>query len=121
MLRRIKYAALGGVMLAGIAACDSSWARQKSVDSDDETGASAEAVVEPADIGKPLYEPKNPPAANVDAGKLPGVAVDPVVMPCHLTVVDKEEVPSLRDGAIHFIGTELKPGEWETLPPEQRV
>lgn len=51
---------------------------------------------------------------NVNPGR-PGrgtVAVDPVVIPrCTLTVIEKQEVPSQRDGVILFIGTEVKPGE----------
>lgn len=40
------------------------------------------------------------------------VIVDPVVIPrCTLTVIEKQDVPSQRDGVMLFIGTEVKPGE----------
>jgi WD40 repeat protein len=117
--QRMTYVALAVALAAGIAACDSSWARHESpIASDDDPVGNEE---QPKDIGKPLYEPKNPTSEQKGQAKPEGVAVDPVVIPCHLTVIDKEEVPSLRDGAINFIGTDLKPGEWETLPPELRV
>src|ERR1700686_911222 len=109
MLRRINYATLAAILTIGVTACDSSWASHRSGpgEPDDDQPVGEEVVPASAEIGRPLYEPKNPPPLEVDS-KEAGVAVDPVVIPCHLSVVDKEEVPSLREGATHFIGTDLK-------------
>jgi WD40 repeat protein len=120
MLRRIIYATLAAILATGVTACDSSWASHKSGpgDTDDDTPGAEEPAPAAVEIGRPLYEPKNPPPVEPDS-KEAGVAVDPVVIPCHLSVVDKEEVPALREGAIRFIGTNLKDGE--QVPPELRV
>jgi WD40 repeat protein len=41
-----------------------------------------------------------------------GVAADPIVMPnAKLAVIVKQEVPSLREGYLEFIGREVRPGE----------
>ena len=47
-------------------------------------------------------------------------AADPIVLPdCRLNVVEKQEVPSQRDGILLLVGTDIKPGE--TVPPERVV
>lgn len=49
-----------------------------------------------------------------------GVALDPIVIPnCKLVVIDGQNVPALRNGAIEFIGTEIKTGE--VVPPHVRT
>ena len=119
MLRSIAITAFVGLTIFAVAACDSGWAqRSASGDSDDEPVAGSESRSASVDIGKPLYAPKEIAAPRIDPANPQGVAVDPVVVPCHLTVVNKEDVPSLRDGSLNFIGTELKPGELETLPKD---
>jgi WD40 repeat protein len=48
------------------------------------------------------------------------VASDPIVVPaCHLVVIEKQEVPSQRDGILLFMGTEVQPGE--TVPSERMI
>ena len=49
-----------------------------------------------------------------------GKAVDPIIVPdCRLTVIDKQEVPSQREGVLLFIGTEAQTGE--AVPPDRQV
>jgi WD40 repeat protein len=44
--------------------------------------------------------------------------VDPIVIAdCRLTVIEKQDVPSQREGELLFIGTEVEPGQ--TVPAEQ--
>lgn len=71
----------------------------------------------PAD--KPLYPPIVSGApASIGIGKL--AKGDPILIPdCRLTVIDKQEVPSQRDGVLWFIGTEIEPGQM--VPPEQII
>src|SRR5262249_7562144 len=59
-----------------------------------------------ADIGPPLFQPR-------PLQKLPANATifDPILVSAHLTVIDKVDIPSRRDGQILFIGTEAKAGE----------
>src|SRR5438105_4128126 len=58
--------------------------------------------------------------SNQADSRRPPVAADPIVIPdCKLAVIDREEVPSLREGVIDFIGTEVKPGE--QVPPNLRT
>jgi WD40 repeat protein len=63
-------------------------------------------------IGEPLYAakpyPKSAPAADMDA----------VVIPGNLTLIDKVDVPSQRDGQLLLICRELRPGE---KPPPDRL
>src|SRR5260370_184612 len=48
--------------------------------------------------------------------------VDPIVIDgCRLTVFEKEEVPSQRDGVLLFIGTEIKNEEWDKLPENLKI
>ncbi|HZU35044.1 MAG TPA: hypothetical protein VFA18_04005, partial [Gemmataceae bacterium] len=68
-------------------------------------------------IGTPLYTD----TASAVATPLPEASspsADPVVIPeCQLTVIEKQDVPSRRDGVLLYIGTPLKPGE--SGPPGQ--
>jgi WD40 repeat protein len=59
-----------------------------------------------ADIGSPLFKPE--PMQKL-ATSTAGI-VDPVMVPAHLVVLEKADIPSERDGKILFIGTEAGPG-----------
>jgi WD40 repeat protein/multidrug efflux pump subunit AcrA (membrane-fusion protein) len=60
------------------------------------------------------------PTTQAAAPRRTPVAADPIVITdCKLNVIDREEVPSLREGVIDFIGTEIKPGE--QVPPHIRT
>ena len=63
----------------------------------------------PADLGAPLYAPPSPLPPAVQRSTF---AADPLLVhDCRLVVMDKQEVPSQREGTILFLGTELQPGE----------
>lgn len=75
----------------------------------------AQAPVAP--LGKALYAPAIPsPAAPLtQAGR-----IEPVIVPeCRLTVVEKQDVPSQRDGVLLFLGTEIEANR--PVPPDQVV
>src|SRR6266540_2386447 len=47
---------------------------------------------------------------------------DLLVIPnCHLSVIDKQDVPSKRDGTLLFIGAEVSPEELAKLRPDQII
>lgn len=70
-----------------------------------------------ADIGGPLYPPPVPQPPSVPRAAF---AKDPILIhDCRLTVIDKQEVPSHREGSVLFIGTEIKPGE--EVPAERLI
>jgi WD40 repeat protein len=77
----------------------------------------AELVAVTGSIGEPLY----PPCSLEPAGPAhPPRGVDPIVIrDCRLTVIDKQDVPSRRDGEILFIGTEIDPGQ--PVPADQLI
>src|SRR5262245_27290705 len=69
-------------------------------------------------IGKPLYAERTP-AAIVPAAPI-AVQAEPIVVPdCRLTVVEKQDVPSQRDGVLLCIATEIEPNQ--QAPAEQIV
>jgi multidrug efflux pump subunit AcrA (membrane-fusion protein) len=48
----------------------------------------------------------------LDLAAAPDIAADPIVIPdCRVTVAERQDVPSQRDGILLFVGTEVKPGE----------
>ena len=54
-----------------------------------------------------------------DPPRREAVVADPITIPdCRLTVIDKEDVPSQKEGVIVCIGTEIQPGE---KVPEDRI
>jgi multidrug efflux pump subunit AcrA (membrane-fusion protein) len=67
-------------------------------------------------ISKLLYaKAATPPAPSAAAPAV--LHGDPIVLPdCHLTVMEKQDVPSQRDGVLLVVGTEIAPGQ--TVPPE---
>ena len=70
------------------------------------SGESGRALYEPS-AGKPVEGP----------GRVAGA--DPVVIAdCRISVIDKQDVPSQRDGVLLFVGREVRPGE---VVPEERL
>lgn len=74
------------------------------------------APAEITDVGRPLYAVKDVPDSTLDKSAESDQA-GLVIPDCRLTVIDKQDVPSQRDGKILFIGAELGPGE--TLPADR--
>src|SRR5262249_48556949 len=101
--RLFARAALGLflVFALGLTACnrDTSADSSKPVKTTDPT---------PVDPGDPLFDvAKRGPR---DTGGR--IQADPVVVQlCHLTIIDKEDVPSQVDGVVAFIGVEVAPAE----------
>jgi hypothetical protein len=55
-----------------------------------------------------------------DLAAAPDIAADPIVIPdCRVTMAERQDVPSQRDGILLFIGTEIKPGE--NVPDDRLV
>lgn len=66
--------------------------------------------------GRALYEP---PAAKPVEGAGRAAGFEPVVIAdCRINVIDKQDVPSQRDGVLLFMGREVRPGE---VVPEERL
>jgi WD40 repeat protein len=67
-------------------------------------------------IGAPLYDPVVPKVEAASHHAEHGLA--PIVLPdCRLTVMDKQDVPSQREGVVLFIGSEIEAGQ--EPPPDQ--
>lgn len=123
MVRRIAMLAgvLGGLIL--VVAWTMGFFSAKATSTPENLPQDA-ASSEPVDIGDPLYTcAEAAPAAKTTEPRIKRTA-DPIVIgDCRLVVFEKEEVPSQKDGVIHFIGTEIKEGE--VVPPglliEERV
>jgi WD40 repeat protein len=64
------------------------------------------------ELGGDLYEPKGLELfeAKARAAKGPGRAVDPVVIPGHISALEQQEVPSQVPGQILFVGDEIPEG-----------
>src|SRR5262245_9284136 len=93
--------ALGFILALGVAACS----REGST-----RVAPTSKGTEPqqTDPGQPLFKPD--PWQKTD--KNGAIQADPIVLPqCHLTLIDKQDVPSQLDGVIAFIGLEVPQGE----------
>jgi WD40 repeat protein len=116
MLRRLALAVVIGAGILAVVVCKAGLFRASATVQPTDAGPrNAEPVPTTDFIGDPLY----PPCFMVPAGpaQLPRGA-DPVVIPdCRLTVIDKQDVPSQRDGELLFIGTEVDPGQ--SIPTDQ--
>lgn len=118
MFRLAIYATVG-LLLLGLAAFHGKLFRGSyHARAGDGPDAAAMAEANPAAPGKALYANLNPQAA---ASVTPAaVALNPIVIPeCRLSVIEKEEVPGPHNGFLHFVGTEIKPGE--QVPPDRVV
>lgn len=70
-----------------------------------------------AAIGAPLFPPAIAP---VHPPMNPHTGGDPIVIAeCRLSVIDKQEVPSQREGVVRFVGTEIAAGE--IVSPDQLI
>ena len=103
---------LGAVSLAAVA-CYRGWSPAARAEgaSDAAEGTApppaAAALPSPTDTAKP---PRPEPAP----------VADPIIVPdCRLSVIDKQEVPSQRDGVLLLVGTEVGPDE--PVAPERRI
>lgn len=68
-------------------------------------------------IGKPLYPPVPFPTSSLPR---PSGMADPIVIPdCRLTVIDRQDVPSQRDGVLLHVATEVEAGQ--DLPADQLI
>jgi WD40 repeat protein/biotin carboxyl carrier protein len=100
--------ALFGVLCLAVAACSSSSTPKVGTD----PGKRDKSA--PVEIGAPLFPEAPWPALAEDAG----AAGDPVRVPlCHLTVLDKVDLPSREEGTVEWYGVEIKPGE--KAPPAE--
>ena len=103
MIRRISILLLiGAVLVVGGAACDNASTVGATGPKNSRDGTSST----PVDIGDSLYPPAQWPSYVLSTS-----TVDPVIIPGHLVVMDKVDLPSQRDGKIMVIGRELQPGE----------
>jgi WD40 repeat protein len=58
------------------------------------------------------------PLPSISSPARPLIAPDPIVIPdCRLAVIERQDVPSQRDGVLLFICTDIKPGE--QVPPDR--
>lgn len=94
---------------------------EKTVPHTGSLAASTPSTLNPAPetkpIGDPLYAAGRAPARRAESEK---AIADPVTInDCRLTVFEKEEVPSQRNGVIWIIGTEI--GENEEVPPDRLI
>jgi WD40 repeat protein len=107
MFRWITPPAIAAVVLVGLIGCNGN-----APESSNKTG-SPDGKAAPVNVGKPLYAQADTPKTASPAEPAPrNQAADPVVIhDCRLTVFDKRDFASQREGILQFIGTEIKPGE----------
>jgi WD40 repeat protein len=118
MLRRLLLAVVVGAGILAVVIAKAGWFRVAArVQATDAGTGVAEPVAATDAIGEPLY----PPCSVEPAGRArPPRALDPIVIrDCRLTVIDKQDVPSQRDGKLLFIGTEVDPGQ--SIPADQLI
>lgn len=109
MLRQILRASLFGVLLAAVAACSSSSSPKVSGDKTDDRSR-------PAEIGGPLFAAAPWPKVIDDP-----TGGEPIRIPsCHLTVLDKVDVPSKEEGTIEWLGVPATASEIGNLPPNEK-
>jgi WD40 repeat protein len=109
MVRRTVLLGAAAALMLAAAACNyTTNSNGKGVNAGTEKGESAD----PVKIGAALYTV----VALQPAPPVPGAAGgEPILFQSYLTILDKQDVPSQRDGKIVFIGTEVKP----TDPPQE--
>ncbi len=115
-LTSLAIAAAVGVGLTGLVGCN---------DGDSSTGdqpTTSDTPPASVEVGSPLYAVKAPEKKHTTTPAPNKERVDPVVIHgCRLTVIDKFDLASPREGILLFVGTDLKPGEREKLPPDRIV
>ena len=98
-----------GVLIAAVSACSGSSATPKVASDNNEVKARS------TEIGGPLFTAAPWPKVSDD----PTVA-DPIrIGSCHLTVLDKVDVPTREEGTIVWIGTKATPSEIDTLARQE--
>jgi WD40 repeat protein/biotin carboxyl carrier protein len=108
MIRHIIRASLLGALVATVSACSSSSSPKIA-------GDKQENKARPADIGSPLFGAAPWPKGTDDPG-----AAEPIrILSCHLTVLDKVDVPAKEEGTMEWIGVAATPSEIATLPPSE--
>lgn len=108
MIRQIIRASLLGALVTTVAACSSS-SNPKIA------GDKQENKARPTEIGNPLFAAASWPKVIDDSA-----AGDPIRIPsCHLTVLDKVDVPAREEGTIEWIGVKATPAEIQSLPPHE--
>lgn len=112
MIRRLLSITGIGTALFGLTACEG---RIPGVSGAAANGTGSQTASVNVDIGAPLYEPLNVPAAPRPAST--GTQVDPIVVQgAQITIPKTENVPSKNNGTLWQICTELAPGQ--QCPPE---
>jgi WD40 repeat protein/biotin carboxyl carrier protein len=109
MFRQILRASFFGALLAGLSACTQSSGPKVA-------GEKQESKPKPTEIGPALFAAAPWPKVNDDSS-----AADPIRIPsCHLTVLDKVDVPSREEGTIEWLGVVASPSEIEMLPDHEK-
>jgi WD40 repeat protein len=86
-------------------------------DADEDTGPAEEAVTAAAPAGAPQVE--QPKVIVIKTSQAAERGVPLAIPEARFFPVDRQEVPSEREGQLAVIGTEVKPGE--TVPPDKRL
>lgn len=108
MIRQIIRASLLGALVTTVAACSSS-SNPKIA------GDKQENKARPTEIGSPLFTAASWPKVIDDSA-----AADPIrIGSCHLTVLDKVDVPAKEEGTLEWIGVVATPAEIQSLPPHE--
>lgn len=105
MVRRMQSTVALGMILIASCGCGRGQAQEPHA---------ATPTPTPPAVVVPASTPGAPIPMGVNSGCDPIVIAD-----CRLAVVEKEQIPSQRDGVLLLIGTEIKPGE--VVPPERIV
>ncbi len=109
MNRQIPRALLFGVLVAAMAGCSDTTPPKVAADGKREKNG-------PVEIGNPLFAAAPWPKVNDDP-----TAADPIRIPsCHMTVLDKVDVPSKEEGTVKWIGVVATPSEIDSLPAHER-
>lgn len=105
MLRQIRVLPFIALIVF-LPACSSSSQTARVV------GDKQESKGKPVDIGEPLFVAAPWPKLGDDSA-----SPDPIrIGSCHLTVLDKVDVPTKEEGTIEWIGVEATPAEIKSLP-----
>src|SRR4051812_17035548 len=114
MFRRLLGPAFAGALVFGVSACDT--ADRNGTTAGSQVAAEGAPAAAPADIGGPLFPPKDVPAR-------PAPTMSPVapvvVRHCQVTLAQTQNVPSKNPGRLLEYCTEIQPGE--VVPPDQVI
>jgi WD40 repeat protein len=118
-MRRLVTVVVWTAFMLAAAGCDLKFVPGFTPDDSPSDAAATPPAAEPAESGGTLYAPTPSPVLSpAPAAPRSPAAREPIVIcDCHLAVIDKQDVPSLRDGVLLFIGTPVGPGE--SVPPDR--